>query len=199
MLFQSHHTACPKNLWCLAHSFWPREISRTKAVLLLDLVLSSSSLFPWLTSPYSHLSVRLAAFLTHPPSASGFSSSPFLSMGTARSLMICGITGRRVSREPCPCLVSPLSSSIRNNSLLSPRSGKEGLERELLQILALRTQKFQPCVPWSFLERAAESAGQNNVSPKILGRMGQWIWDFPPPLPSTICHSPNPPWKRSSR
>lgn len=52
-----------------------------------------------------------------------------------------------MSRGPSLPLVSPLSSSIRKDSLLR---GKEGLERELVQILALRTQTYQPMAPEGF-------------------------------------------------
>lgn len=42
------------------------------------------SVFPWLTSPYSHLSLCLPPFPATPSPASGFSSSPFSEFGDSQ-------------------------------------------------------------------------------------------------------------------
>lgn len=76
------------------------------------------SVFPWLTSPsVCH------HFLPPPPQLLGSAPLPSLSLGTARSLIIYGITWKRMSRGPCPHLVLPRSSSLRKGSRLSSWGG----------------------------------------------------------------------------
>lgn len=137
-------------------------------------------MFLWLTSPFTTTSY-------HPPaSASGFSISPFSEFGDSQVSKDPWDNEKEWAGDLVPiCSHHPLLASERI-VIWVPEWEGSGLERELLQILALSTQTLQPYGP-----RVAESAGQARTTWALrLGRMGQKIWDFPQPLPLSIYHSP---------
>lgn len=106
------------------------------------------SVFPWLTFPSvcHHFLPPLPNFWVQ-------FLSLLLSLGTVRSLIIYGITWKRMSRGPYPHLVSSLSSSIRKGSRLSSWVGEEGPREKTAPILGAH-KHCCPVAPEGFSEES---------------------------------------------